>query len=117
MGKLFRVLAVIEFIAIGLVTASRFVYGLLQAGPFTAIVALIVGAIAILFALPLYVLGNMVDEVKELRQAIYTLAAANKEAVNKHLLNSNGWKCSCGRVNADYVSTCACGKSKYEMDM
>lgn len=24
------------------------------------------------------------------------------------------WKCSCGRVNADYITTCVCGKSKRE---
>lgn len=30
------------------------------------------------------------------------------------IMNSGGWKCSCGRVNANYVSTCACGKSRRE---
>ena len=116
MGALFRVLAIIEFIGIGLVTASKFLAGIIGGEFVAAIAALIAGLIAVLFALPLYVLGNMVDEVKELRQAIYTLAAANKEAVNKHLLNSNGWKCSCGRVNADYISTCACGKNRHEAE-
>ena len=116
MGALFRVLAIIEFIGIGLVTASKFLAGIIGGEFVAAIAALIAGLIAVLFALPLYVLGNMVDEVKELRQAIYTLAAANKEAVNKHLLNSNGWKCSCGRINADYISTCACGKNRHEAE-
>jgi hypothetical protein len=32
------------------------------------------------------------------------------------VLFPNHWKCSCGRDNAGYVSTCACGKSKHEMD-
>lgn len=27
----------------------------------------------------------------------------------------NGWKCSCGRTNAIYVSTCACGKNKHDI--
>lgn len=26
--------------------------------------------------------------------------------------NTTGWKCQCGRTNADYVSTCVCGRSK-----
>lgn len=27
--------------------------------------------------------------------------------------SSNSWKCSsCGRINANYISTCACGKNK-----
>lgn len=28
---------------------------------------------------------------------------------------SNGWNCSCGRTNATYVSTCACGKNKNDI--
>ena len=28
------------------------------------------------------------------------------------LLANNGWRCSCGRVNASYVSSCGCGKSR-----
>lgn len=116
MGSLFRVLAVIEFIGIGLVTASKFLAGIIGGEFVAAIAALIVGLIAVLFALPLYVLGNVVDEVKELRQGINTLAAANKKSLNKYLLDSNGWKCACGRVNAGYVSTCACGKGKHEAE-
>lgn len=27
---------------------------------------------------------------------------------------ANGWKCACGRVNAGYVSTCVCGRTKNE---
>ena len=26
----------------------------------------------------------------------------------------SGWTCSCGRVNATYVSSCVCGKSKFD---
>ena len=29
-------------------------------------------------------------------------------------IGDSSWKCSCGRVNADYISTCTCGKSKRE---
>lgn len=31
------------------------------------------------------------------------------------LLANGGWKCSCGRVNASYVSTCACQRSRNEI--
>ena len=27
------------------------------------------------------------------------------------------WKCSCGRINDDYVSTCACGRNKRDVKM
>ncbi len=30
----------------------------------------------------------------------------------KEILLNGGWKCVCGRVNRDYISTCACGKNK-----
>ena len=26
--------------------------------------------------------------------------------------STTGWKCQCGRTNADYVSTCVCGRNK-----
>ena len=39
--------------------------------------------------------------------------AADLEHNNK-LLRNGGWKCSCGRVNAAYASSCVCGKSKYK---
>ena len=33
-------------------------------------------------------------------------------AHNQRILASGGWRCACGRVNASYVSSCACGRSK-----
>lgn len=33
----------------------------------------------------------------------------------KQVLNEGGWKCSCGKVQASYVSSCSCGKSKQEI--
>lgn len=27
----------------------------------------------------------------------------------------NGWKCTCGKINADYVSSCVCGKRKKDV--
>ena len=33
-------------------------------------------------------------------------------AHNQQLLASGGWQCACGKVNASYVSSCACGRSK-----
>lgn len=40
--------------------------------------------------------------------------AANK-VHNEQLLTNGGWKCSCGRVLASYVSSCSCGKSKSDV--
>jgi len=33
----------------------------------------------------------------------------------KQVLNEGGWKCSCGKIQASYVSSCSCGKSKQEI--
>lgn len=34
---------------------------------------------------------------------------------NNNVGNVNSWKCSnCGKVNAHYVGSCGCGKSRYE---
>lgn len=31
------------------------------------------------------------------------------------VIPTDGWKCSCGRVNYAYITTCACGKSKWDV--
>lgn len=33
----------------------------------------------------------------------------------KQMLNEGGWKCTCGKIQASYVSSCSCGKSKQEI--
>lgn len=38
-----------------------------------------------------------------------------EEHMEKRLLDDGGWRCAfCGRVNADYVTTCVCGKTPSE---
>lgn len=32
-------------------------------------------------------------------------------------MNPGDWKCKCGRVNASYVSSCTCGKSKRDIEV
>ena len=40
----------------------------------------------------------------------------SQEELNKERLASGGWKCTCGRIHFGYVSTCACGKNRREME-
>ena len=40
-------------------------------------------------------------------------AAPVDQEHNRQLLAAGGWQCGCGRVNARYVSTCACGRNKH----
>ena len=34
---------------------------------------------------------------------------------DKNLLSDGGWKCDCGKVQAKYVSSCSCGRSKRDV--
>lgn len=34
---------------------------------------------------------------------------------SQEVLRQDGWTCTCGRVNAAYIGTCACGKTKSEV--
>lgn len=127
MGKLFRGLAIFEVICIVLVTFFRVTQAVQWRDYWTGCVALVSGLIALLFVLPLYVLGNMVDEVKEQRQKINYLMVKVKEhsietpdvdmrKKDPKVLFPDHWQCSCGRSNAGYVSTCACGKNRHEAE-
>ena len=39
----------------------------------------------------------------------------NTPTHDEQLLSDGGWACSCGMVNASYVSTCCCGKNKRDV--
>jgi hypothetical protein len=44
-------------------------------------------------------------------------AAPGKEKQTGEITAAGGWKCSCGRTNQSYISTCACGKAKLEVEL
>ena len=52
--------------------------------------------------------------VQEFRDP-YEVYKSQEEERNRQLLQKTGWKCSCGKFNATYVGTCACGKRKDEV--
>lgn len=41
----------------------------------------------------------------------------SKEKSNSCTQKPNQWKCPCGRINEHYISTCACGLNKREVDI
>jgi hypothetical protein len=49
-------------------------------------------------------------------QAAQEAAEAQKKQ-EEAILNAGGWKCACGRTNYGYISTCACGKGKLEVEL
>ena len=40
---------------------------------------------------------------------------ADEDEHKKGIIASGGWQCSCGTVNYPYVTTCPCGKSKFDV--
>ncbi len=67
-----------------------------------------------LICLLMYAFGELTEKVERMHTNLYQLAADIKEENhNRSLLENGGWKCNfCGRINADYVTTCTCGKRK-----
>lgn len=39
------------------------------------------------------------------------------EIRQRDTLQSGGWKCTCGRLNAAYVTSCTCGKTKIQSEI
>lgn len=44
------------------------------------------------------------------------LSQASEERFKEIMLRDGGWKCKCGRVNPSYTETCACGRTKSEVE-
>jgi hypothetical protein len=94
------------------------VRGLME-GDIVYIVSALLGcAYGIAAMVPTYFVGNLLDQVEELRQLVRAnaVSAAEKRNHSVVMLANGGWKCTCGRVNADYVSTCVCGKNKSDIN-
>ena len=49
------------------------------------------------------------------QQSSYNMSALEEEARDRKIISDGGWKCSCGRVNYSYTTSCVCGKKKYEI--
>ena len=43
-------------------------------------------------------------------------AAYSRNIQTKKILDQGGWMCSCGRLNESYIGTCACGRSKSDVE-
>lgn len=47
--------------------------------------------------------------------AVQAKPTASAQPAQSQAASAANWTCSCGRVNARYVSTCACGKNKRDL--
>ena len=131
MKRLARAYAILNFvlfviIAVGLLIASRGAFLLF------AIIVLAIGYfISWLSGLMLFAFGELVsssdDQVallSALNHAMQSQGAIWKRTANTlggtaeqaaHINEDGSWVCTCGETNAKYVSTCACGKNKRDI--
>lgn len=58
-------------------------------------------------------IGGIVDAVVVYMKLVNNTKASQPHESEVMQIHSDDWKCTCGRVNRPYVSTCACGRSKY----
>lgn len=57
-----------------------------------------------------YALADMLEKLNQIESALKSDPNINQTFT----LKTGEWRCSnCGRINADYVNTCACGKDRY----
>ena len=40
----------------------------------------------------------------------------SRQEEEKEILENGGWKCDCGTINYHYVTSCRCGKSKWDVE-
>jgi hypothetical protein len=115
MGSVFKVLGIIGFVIVGFLGISALAGSVATAG--------LAGVFGVLFAclleciIPaiLFALGTVMEDNAQLRRDMESKQTpVNEEMHKRNVLSSGGWKCSCGRVNAAYVSSCVCGKGKHE---
>ena len=78
---------------------------------------IIIGVLLILAgaALIIYHLYSLQKIRKHFYEDEYHKRHSESVQNEKDLLNNGGWKCVCGTVNASYVSSCSCGKTKREI--
>ncbi len=78
-------------------------------------IALVVLGAGIFFACIVAMLirteGELVKQLADLERSQRHF----KTTVEEGVLEPGTWRCTCGRKNQDYVSTCACGKNKREV--
>lgn len=67
----------------------------------------------------LWIIGIIVVAVRPNDKPVhyqYAPAPKSKQEREKEILAAGGWKCDCGEVNYDYVTSCSCGRSKRDVE-
>lgn len=52
--------------------------------------------------------------VASAKPQVYDYTTYSSKSADQHLA-AGGWKCTCGKVHASYVSSCSCGKDKRDV--
>ena len=73
----------------------------------------IFGVIGMLMVIALPDMSNTMEDNANKNADTQVMSPTNARASAPPV--AGNWKCTCGRVNASYVSTCACGRSKHDI--
>ena len=73
--------------------------------------------ITVIVSFMMYGFGELIEKTTSIEKTLKDRNAADeKKARDEKILDEGGWKCKCGRVNNMYVSTCACGKNRRDVE-
>ncbi len=65
----------------------------------------------------MYGFGELIEKTTSIEKTLKDRAAEDeRQARDQKILDEGGWKCKCGRINNMYVSTCACGLNRREVE-
>ena len=117
-GKL-KILAVVEVILGVLGSVICGLSAIVNEMVLTGIIIMVVGGVSSwMGSWMAYGIGEAVENseaiLRRLRQSesVQNPACAPKTAPK--VAGPDEWKCECGRVNKNYVTTCPCGKNRYQ---
>lgn len=72
---------------------------------------LVGGGIGFVSSWLVYGFGQIVEDVRTIREKTEP-EEIDSPKLDEKVLQEGGWKCTCGRMNAQYVFSCACGRNK-----
>ena len=96
-----------------------------SAATFLGLLTIVIGPLASwLLSLVLYVFAEMAEHTAKIDGKMGKDTPAVQQAApeteteqdrNRKIISDGGWKCTCGKTNYSYVSTCSCGRNKREV--
>ena len=118
-GSKLKILAVVEVI-LGVIASIIYGFSLIAIGMvLVGVIIIVVGSVASWAGSWMaYGIGEAVENseaiLRRLRQSESVQNPAYAPKTAPKVAGPDEWKCECGRVNKKYVTTCPCGKNRYQ---